>query len=150
MGIGVTRFAQAVASFAWILHVRPERVEVYIEPSMAGLVRANLWVASLAASLVQILSLLSILLFRVPERVFVSNAFRLEAVSFVVCMVIAAHLLASAAFRSAFKNGYLTVWGGSRGAVSISSRCPRLSLVVLHLRFRSRRVVLLHDFADTV
>ena len=117
---------------------------------MIGRVRANLLVAAVAALLVQISSLLSIWLFRVPERVFVSAAFRLEAMSFVVCIVIAAHISANAAFRAAQKNGYLTVWGGGRGAVSLSPRCPRLSLVVLHLRFRSRRIVFLDDFAGGV
>ncbi|WP_162877923.1 hypothetical protein [Trinickia diaoshuihuensis] len=121
-----------------------------MEPSMIGRVRANLLVAALAASLVQISSLLSILLFRVPERVFVSEAFRLEAMSFVVCMVIAAHIFANAAFHAAQKNGHLTVWGGRRGAVSLSPRCPHLSLVVLHLRFVSRRIVFLDDFAGGV
>lgn len=119
-------------------------------PSMVGRVRANLLVASLAASLVQIFSLLCILLFGIPERIFVSEPFEFAAMSFVVGIVIAVHVLANAAFHSAHERGYLTVWGGKHGAVSLSSRCPRLSLVVLHLRFGSRRIVLLDDFADAV
>lgn len=121
-----------------------------MSPSMVGRVRANLLVASLAASLVQIFALLCILLFGLPERIFVSDAFGFAAMSFVVVIVIAVHILANAAFHSAHKRGYLTVWGGRHGAVSLSSRCPHLSLVVLHLRFGSRRIVLFDDLTDVV
>lgn len=119
-----------------------------MEPSIFSQLRANLVVTSLAASLVQVAVLLSILLLRVPESIFLSETFRVAALSIVASMVAMVHLFARAAFRAALHSGNLTVWGGTRGAVVLSSACPRPLLVALHLRFNSRRFSFQSDVAD--
>ncbi len=116
-----------------------------MKPSTARMLRANLLVASLAASCIQGTVLLSIVFLRVPERIFLTSTFRLIALSVVVLAVIVTRRLALAAFRSALANGNVAVWGGDRGFVSLSSRCAHPLLVKLHLRFSGRRFSLQPD-----
>jgi hypothetical protein len=110
-----------------------------MEPSIVNQLRANLVVTSLAASLVQVAVLLSIWVLGVPERVFLTDSFRLAALSVVGTIVVAVHLFARAAFRSALEGGDVTVWSGAQSAVVLSSGCPRPFLVALYLRLKNRR-----------
>lgn len=110
-----------------------------MKPSTDSMLRANVLVASLAASCIQAAVLLSVVFFRVPERVFLTGTFRLIALSVVALVVVVTRLLARAAFRFALANGNVTVWGGDRGFVSLSSHCACPLLVALYLRFHGRR-----------
>ncbi|MGN6084065.1 hypothetical protein [Trinickia sp.] len=119
------------------LHRTPS--EFRMEPSLVNQLRANLVVTSLAASLVQVAVLLSIVLLRVPEGLFLSDTFRLAALAIVAGIVLVVHWFARVAFHTALDGGDVIVWGGKQGAVIVSSACPRPLLVALHLRFNRRR-----------
>ncbi len=119
-----------------------------METSSVNQLRANLVVTSFAASLVQVAVLLSILVLRVPERVFLSDTFRYTALAIVAAFVVAVHVCARAAFRAALDGGDITMWGGTLGAVVLSSACRRPLLVALHLRFNSRRFTFQSEVAD--
>lgn len=100
--------------------------------------RANLVVASLAATFLQSWAMLAIAVLGVPQSVFTSSIFRLLAILFVVSVVAGVHVLANASFHAAIEYGYARLGGGCDRAVVLSPYCPRRSLVALHLRFRAR------------
>jgi len=100
--------------------------------------RANLVVASLAATFLQAWVVLAIGVFGVPQSVFMSSTFRLVTILFVVSVVVGVHVVANACFHAAIEYGYARPAGGCDRAVTLSPYCPRRSLVALHLRFRAR------------
>ena len=115
-----------------------QSIELHVRLPTTDQLRANLVVASLAATFLQAWVLLAIAALGVPQSVFTSSAFRLVAMSFVACVVIAVHVLANASFHVAIERGHVRFGGGHDRAVLLSPYCSRRLLVVLHLRFRGR------------
>ncbi|SIO45515.1 hypothetical protein [Paraburkholderia phenazinium] len=109
-------------------------------PATIAMLRAYLLTASLAAAAIQMVALLSIGLFGVPEAVFTSGPFRLVAVASVVCIVLVVKRIARAAFLSALSLDYATVTDAHSNTTSVSPVCPVRMLVILHLRFNRRPI----------
>src|ERR1700761_9444199 len=87
----------------------PVSTNCAMTPATTAMLRAYLLTASLAAAAIQMVALLSIGLFGVPEAVFTSGPFRLVAVASVVCIVLVVKRIARAAFLSALSLDYATV-----------------------------------------
>lgn len=115
-----------------------------------GQLRANLVTASLAATVLQTWTLVSMAVLGVPEQFFLSQSFRIAAALFVASVMIGVHMLAGAAFRVALERGHVNARRGRFGTVLVSRGCPRRSLVVLHLQFRGRTFQLAHGRCEHV
>ncbi|WP_233872073.1 hypothetical protein [Paraburkholderia adhaesiva] len=105
-----------------------------MKPSTIELWRAHLFVASLAAALIQIAVFFAILVWRIPQDVFTSSQFRLGVVALVACSVIAVRRLAHSAFHSALASRHVRFVGGQQRTVALSPHCPRRFLVLLRVR----------------
>jgi hypothetical protein len=109
-----------------------------MKPSTIDMLRAYLLTASLVATAIEMVALLSILLFGVSEDVFTSTTFRIATAAVIVCIVLVIKRIARAAFVSALSQRYATVTDAHSNATSISPVCPVRMLVILHLRFSRR------------
>lgn len=96
--------------------------------------RAYLLVASLAAVLLQVAVLAAVLVFDVPQALFTTSVFRLCVMVWVVAAVIVTRKLSGSAYRTAVAGSHISIDSKLKGAVALSSGCPRRALVVLYLR----------------
>jgi len=121
------------------------------EPPMKAatvdMLRAYLLTASVAASLMELVVLIAIVVFGCSEETFQTTAFRLTVMLILLAAVLAIRQIAAAAFQSAVANRYAAFSGVSSETVaaqtvtetvSISPTCPGRLLVVLHLRLSRR------------
>lgn len=116
-----------------------------MKPATIDMLRAYLMTTSLAAVVTEVLVLVALFGFGMPEYTVHSIAFRVGVVIAVAIIVLVTRQLAQAAFRSAVSNHYATFCGGSQ-SISVSRRCPVRQLVILHLRFIRRRCDLVESW----
>jgi hypothetical protein len=102
------------------------------------MLRAYLMTASVAAALIQLVVLVSIVAFGVREQYFQTPAFRVSTVSAVCVMVLMTNRIARAAFRFAVARRYANFDESISPGVRISQECPARPLVILHLKFARR------------
>lgn len=112
-----------------------------MKPVTADMLRAHLMVASVTAVAGDLLVSVTVFVDPDAEHLFVSAAFRLAAIGVMVACIIVARQFAHAAFRAAVEDGYASVASLSSTPVDLPSDCPRLWLVVLHLRLTGKPFV---------
>ncbi|CAN7706739.1 hypothetical protein [Caballeronia sp. dw_19] len=113
-----------------------------MKPVTVDILRAHLMAASLTAMGAEALILLVLLVLPVSEETFSSTPFRLLALALIVSGVIVIRRLAHAAFEQAVQRRYVTTHLALSRPVSVTTRCPRRGLVILHLRLTGRPFVL--------
>ncbi|WP_027802663.1 hypothetical protein [Paraburkholderia dilworthii] len=113
-----------------------------MKPVTVDMLRAHLMVASLTAVVADILACIVVAALPGARHLFVSGAFRLAALAMVAGGVIVARQLAQAAFQLAVDDRYASVAGLYARPVAVASDCPRLWLVILHLRLTGTSFVL--------
>ncbi|MEZ2311522.1 hypothetical protein AB6809_33335 [Paraburkholderia sp. RCC_158] len=113
-----------------------------MKPVTADMVRAHLMVASLTAVAADLLACVTVFVEPGVEHLFVSAAFRLSCIALMAGGVVVARQFAQAAFRAAVEDRYASVGSLCTGPVNLASDCPRLWLVVLHLRLTGKPFVL--------
>lgn len=101
--------------------------------------RAYLFVGSVAALIIQVAVVGSMLVFDVPAAVFASSAFRVAVVAIVVASVLAAQWVAARSFRVALARHDIVFADEGHSNITLSSQCPRRAFVMLHLRLNPRR-----------
>ncbi len=106
------------------------------------MLRAHLMVASLTALAADVLACVTVAVLPGAQHLFVSAAFRLAALAMVVGGVIVARQIAQAAFQLAVEERYANVAGLHARPVAVAPDCPRLWLVILHLRLTGTPFVL--------
>ncbi|RQH01634.1 hypothetical protein [Paraburkholderia dinghuensis] len=106
-----------------------------MKPSTIELWRAYLFVASLAAALIQVAAFFLVLFWRIPQDVFTSSQFRLGVVALVACSVVVVRRFALNTFHSALASRHARFVGDQQRTVALSPHCPRRLLVKLHVRF---------------
>ncbi|WP_321791185.1 hypothetical protein [Burkholderia pyrrocinia] len=101
--------------------------------------RAYLLIASMIAMAMQVAVFVSIIVFNVPDTVFTKLNFRVVAVVVLVCGVYGVQRLARGAFMSALASRHITRDENHERTVWLSTDCPHLPLVILHLRLNRAR-----------
>lgn len=102
--------------------------------------RANVLIAAVAAMSAQLIVLLLMDVFHVPDRAFTSLPFHCAAVAYLAAAVLLVHRLAAQAFRAALASGYVRLTSPAERLVRVASHCPRRPLVLLHLRLHRYQV----------
>ncbi|MEK6350175.1 MAG: hypothetical protein V4764_22025 [Burkholderia sp.] len=102
--------------------------------------RANALIAAVAAMAAQLIVLLMMDVFHVPDRAFTSLPFHCAAVAYVAAAVLLAHRFAAHAFRGAVASGHVCLTSADERLVRVAAHCPRRALVLLHLRLHRYRV----------
>lgn len=115
-----------------------------MNPSTMDMLRAYLTTASLASVFIATLALAALEVFGISDEAFQAPAFRAGAFAAVIYLVLLTKKAAELAFHTAVANRHSTRIEALSHSISVSRRCPRLQLVILHLRF-SRR---LFDLVD--
>ncbi|AXF14476.1 hypothetical protein PQQ88_24605 [Paraburkholderia caledonica] len=113
-----------------------------MKPATVDMLRAHLMVASLTALAADVLACVTVAALPGAQHLFVSAAFRLAALAMVAGGVIVARKVAQAAFHLAVEDRYANVAGLYARPVAVASDCPRLWLVILHLRLTGTPFVL--------
>jgi hypothetical protein len=111
-----------------------------MRPVIIAQCRAYLLVASLTAAAIQVLVLVTMRVFGVPETFFTSSVFRMAVLGLLVAAVVLTRRFADAAFRTAQAGNHLATGGEPHDIVTVSSRCPQRAWVVLHVRFSRRQL----------
>jgi hypothetical protein len=114
-----------------------------LKAATVDMLRAYLLTASLAATLMEFVILVAIVVFGYSQETFESTTFRLTVMLILLAAVLAIRQIAGATFRSAVAQRYATFSGVSSKTVTaqtvtISPTCPGRPLVVLHLRLSRR------------
>ncbi|WP_158903760.1 hypothetical protein [Burkholderia sp. L27(2015)] len=118
-----------------------------LKAATVDMLRAYLLTASLAATLVEFVILVAIVVFGCSQETFESTGFRLTVMLILLVAVLVTRQIAGATFRSAVAHHYATFSGVSSETVTpqtatqtvtLSPTCPRRPLVVLHLRLSRR------------
>jgi len=130
-----------------------------LKAATVDMLRAYLLTASLAATLMEFVILVAIVVFGCSQETFESTGFRLTIMLVLLAAVLAIRQIAGATFRSAVAHRYATfsavssetytaqtvaqTRAGTRAGtraqtVTISPTCPARPLVVLHLRLSRR------------
>jgi hypothetical protein len=122
------------------IFLSPVSTSCATKTSTIDMLRAYLVTASLAATAIEALALLSIGLFGVSEHVFASVTFRVASVVTIVCIVLVTKRVARVAFMSALSHRYASFTDGHSNAIAVSPVCPVRMLVILHLRFNRRAI----------
>ncbi len=107
---------------------------IIVKSVTVDMLRAHLLMAALAAMVVQVAALASLLLLGISESVFDSAAFRVSCVLVIVVGILAARHIAHFAFGGAVKSGHAVCCDQRTRRISVASDCPRRHLVILHLR----------------
>ncbi|WP_043201988.1 hypothetical protein [Paraburkholderia acidipaludis] len=105
-----------------------------MKPTIIEQCRAYLYLAGLAATLIQAVVFISIVIFRVPQDIFTAPAFRIGIAVAIAGVTWGLRHLAREAFRSALASRHAHLVGWERRTVALSAQCPRRSLVLLHVR----------------
>lgn len=105
-----------------------------MKPTIIEQYRAYLYLAGLAATLIQAAVFIAILVFRVPQDVFATPAFRVGVVAVIAGVTWVLRHLARTAFRDALASRHACLVGWERRTVALSAQCPRRPLVLLHVR----------------
>ncbi|CAB3710190.1 hypothetical protein [Paraburkholderia rhynchosiae] len=117
-----------------------------MKPVTVDMLRAHLMVASLTALAADVLACATALLVPGAQYLFVSAAFRLIALAVMASGVIVTRQFAHAAFELAVEGRHVSVAGRIAGEyarpVALASNCPRLWLVILHLRLTGKPFIL--------
>ena len=113
-----------------------------MKPVTADMLRAHLMVASLTAVAADLLACVTVFVDPGAEHLFVSAAFRLSSIAVMAGGVMVARQFAQAAFRAAVADHHASVASACTRPVDLASDCPRLWLVVLHLRLTGKPFVL--------
>jgi hypothetical protein len=92
--------------------------------------RANALIAAVAAMSAQLIVLLMMDVFHVPDRAFTSMPFHCATLAY----------LAAQAFRYALASGYVRLTSPAERLVRVAAHCPRRALVLLHLRLHRYQV----------
>jgi hypothetical protein len=108
----------------------------------ADMLRAHLMIASLTAVAADLLACATVFVDPGAEHLFVSAAFRLSSIAVMAGGVMVARQFAQAAFRAAVADRHASVASLRTRPVDLASDCPRLWLVVLHLRLTGKPFVL--------
>ncbi len=101
--------------------------------------RTHALVVALAAMSAQLIVLVLIGVFHLPDRDFTTSSFRCIALVYVAFAVIVARWFAAEAFRAAQAGGYVRCLCSAQRRVWVSPRCPRRMLVLLHVRLHRYR-----------
>jgi len=122
-----------------------------LKAATIDMLRAYLLMASLAATLMELVVLVAIVVFGCSEGTFESTTFRVTVMLILLAAVLATRQIAGATFRWAVVHRYATFSGAvsetvtaqtvtpaAPATVTISPTCPRRPLVVLHLRLNRR------------
>jgi hypothetical protein len=112
--------------------------KITMKSSTIEQLRAYLFIASVTAALIQVSVLLTMLVFRFPESVFMLPVFRLGMLALVVGTVLVVRARSRSAFTSAVASGHVSMSGWPRRTVSLSPQCPHRWLVSFHLRLNRR------------
>jgi hypothetical protein len=113
-----------------------------MKPVTADMLRAHLMVASLTAVAADLLACVTVFVDPGAEHLFVSVAFRLSSIAVMAGGVMVARQFAQAAFRAAVADRHASVASVCSRPIDLASDCPRLWLVVLHLRLTGKPFVL--------
>lgn len=113
-----------------------------MKPATVDMLRAHLMVASLTALAADVLACVTVAALPGTQHLFVSAAFRFAALAMVAGGVIVARQVAQAAFHLAVADRYANVAGLYARPVAVAPDCPRLWLVILHLRLTGTPFVL--------
>jgi hypothetical protein len=105
-----------------------------MKPSTLDMLRAYLMTASLAATLIIVLVLLSHVLLGIAEITFQSTIFRLSAGATIICLVLATKFTARRAFETALVSRQILFDDSGSGGVGLARECRKRELVILHLR----------------
>jgi hypothetical protein len=116
--------------------IDPQRTgaDLIMQPTIIEQCRAYLYLAALAATLIQAVVFIAILVLRVPQDVFATPAFRIAALTAIAGITWVLRHLASEAFRDALASRHAHLVGWERRTVALSAQCPRRPLVLLHVR----------------
>ncbi len=106
-----------------------------MKPATVDMLRAHLMTAAMAAICIDVLVVLALLLFGIPDQAFQSAWFRWLAVGVIACAVVTTRSLACREFGRAVASRHATYRSPRSSVVWLASDCPRRRLVVLHLRF---------------
>ncbi|MFP6562793.1 hypothetical protein WJ542_31510 [Paraburkholderia sp. B3] len=109
-----------------------------MKPTIIEQCRAYLYLAGLAAILIQAVVFIAIFVFRVPQEVFATPAFRIGVVLAIAGITWGLRHLAREAFRNALASRHAHLVGWERRTVALSAQCPRRRLVLLHVRLNPR------------
>ncbi|AXE96818.1 hypothetical protein [Paraburkholderia terricola] len=113
-----------------------------MKPFTVDMLRAHLMVASLTALAADVLACVTVLVLPEAHHLFVSAAFRLIALAVMASGVIVTRQFAQAAFEHAVEGRHANAAGFHARPVRIAPGCPRLRLVILHLRLTGKPFVL--------
>ncbi|MFL6637846.1 MAG: hypothetical protein ACJ8HC_05060 [Paraburkholderia graminis] len=113
-----------------------------MKPVTADMLRAHLMVASLTAVAADLLACVTVFVDPGAEHLFVSAAFRLSSIAVMAGGVMVARQFAQAAFRAAVADRHASVASLCSRPIDLAPDCPRLWLVVLHLRLTGKPFVL--------
>ncbi|WP_392393485.1 hypothetical protein [Paraburkholderia caledonica] len=113
-----------------------------MKPATVDMLRAHLMVASLTALAADVLACVTVAALPGAQHLFVSATFRFAALAMVAGGVIVARQIAQAAFHLAVADRYANVAGLYARPVAVAPDCPRLWLVILHLRLTGTPFVL--------
>jgi hypothetical protein len=102
--------------------------------------RANALIAAVAAMSAQLIVLLMMDVFHVPDRAFTSMPFHCATLAYLAAAVLLVHRLAAQAFRYALASGYVRLTSPAERLVRVAAHCPRRALVLLHLRLHRYQV----------
>jgi hypothetical protein len=113
-----------------------------MKPVAVNMLRAHLMVASMTALVADLFACVTVILLPGAQHFFVSGAFRLASLGMMAGGVILAHRLAQVAFQRAVEGRYASAADVHARRVAVVSDCPRLWLVILHLRLTGKPFVL--------
>lgn len=105
-----------------------------MQPTIIDQCRAYLYLAALAATSIQAVVFIAILVLRVPQDVFTTPPFRIGVVAAIACVTWVVQRLAREAFHNALASRHAHLVGWERRTVALSAQCPRRPLVLLHVR----------------
>jgi Na+/H+-translocating membrane pyrophosphatase len=109
-----------------------------MKPTIIEQCRAYLYLAGLAAILIQAVIFIAILVFSVPQSVFTTPAFHVGVAAAIAGFTWGLRHLAREAFRNALASRHAHLVGWERRTVALSAQCPRRGLVLLHVRLNPR------------
>ncbi|MFM0220295.1 MULTISPECIES: hypothetical protein [Paraburkholderia] len=113
-----------------------------MKPITVDMLRAHLMVASLTAVVAEVFACMMVVLLPAAQHVFGSGAFRLASLRMMAGGVIVAHQLAWGAFQRAVEGRYASAADANARRIEVVPGCPRVWLVILHLRLTGKPFVL--------
>ncbi|MBN3727969.1 hypothetical protein [Burkholderia sp. Ac-20379] len=102
--------------------------------------RANAMLAAVAAMSAQLIVLLLIGVFDLPDRAFTTAGFHCAALGYIAATMGLVHRLAARAFRAALASGHVCATSWAERRVRVAAHCPRRLLVLAHVRLHRYRL----------